>query len=338
MLAELEVIPDRAVRRRFTVGCVRALFVEVITARLRDWTAHPVALVIALAAGLVIAALDQASDTRGPMWIALAATSTLFAWWRPGAAWRWGLVLALGIPLFAVVSGTYGPYVYDPADTMYGIPPAIVIALVVGRVRRRIPPRMIAIVAISVAWGTRQSDAQSAIARRELPAADIAPFADSVFATYLQGSPQPSLAFLVVKDGAIVFARGYGMEDAAGGRAVDPDSTIFWLGSITKLLTAEAMMREVDRGRVTLDAAATRYLGWRLPSRSGWRAITVEDLLTHTAGLERLRAATPCRRGGLALHARVRRGRGLGHPVGSAGCACGWTDLQCGRRRRADRT
>jgi hypothetical protein len=91
---------------------------------------------MAFAAGLVIAVLDQASDTRGTMWISLVATSALFAWWRPAAAWRWGLLLAIGIPCLAAVSDTRSPYVFDRADAMYGTPPAILTAVVVAHLQR----------------------------------------------------------------------------------------------------------------------------------------------------------------------------------------------------------
>ncbi|MDQ3697201.1 MAG: beta-lactamase family protein [Gemmatimonadota bacterium] len=286
MLAELEAIPDSVLRHPFAAGCVRALVVDVVAVRLRSCAAHPQTLALALAAGLAIAMLDQASDTRRPMWIALGATSALFAWWRPVAAWRWGLLVAAGIPLLAAVSDTRGPYAFDQADAMYGIVPAILVAMIVAFCRRRIRLLMISFVAISLATGARITNAQSTAMRRELTAAGISAFADSAFADYLQSSSQPSLAFVVVKDGAIIFARGYGAEDAAGSRPVDPDMTIFWLASLSKLVTTDAVMREVERGRIALGDSAMRYFEWQLPSPKAWRAITVEDLLTHTHGLD----------------------------------------------------
>lgn len=286
MLAEIAAIPDGVPRRRFAAGCVRALLIQAVAVRLRVWTTHPQVLGMTSAAGLAIAVLDQSSDTRRPMWIALIAASAMFAWWRPVAAWRWGLLLAIGIPFLAALSDARGPYTFDRADAMYGIPPAILTAVVFAGLRRRVGLMLLALVGISLAAGAHSASAQSPAVRRELTAADIATFADSVFADYLRGSPQPSLAFVVVKDGSILFARGYGNEDAAGTRGVDPDATIFWLASLSKLVTTEAVMREVDRGRLALSAPAAQYLEWELPSRRGWRAITVEDLLTHTSGLD----------------------------------------------------
>jgi CubicO group peptidase (beta-lactamase class C family) len=286
MLAELEAVPAGPPRQRFATGCVRALLVEVVAVRLRIWTAHRQTLAMAFVAGLMIAALDQASETRGPMWISLVACSAVFAWYRPAAAWRWGLLLALGLPCLAAVSDSRGPYAFDRADAMYGMPPAILTALAVASLRRRSGPMVLAFAALSLAAATHSANAQSSVVRRELTATDVAIFADSAFADYVRSSPQPSLAFVVVKDGSIVFARGYGTEDAAGSRRVDPEATIFWMASLSKLITAEAVMREVDRGRIALGAPAAQYLDWELPRRRTWRAITVEDLLTHTSGLD----------------------------------------------------
>ena len=286
MLAEIAAIPDGLLRRRFAAGCVRALLVQLVAVHLRVWITHPQVLGMAAAAGFAIAVLDQSSDTRRPMWVALVAASSVFAWWRPVAAWRWGLLLAIGIPFLAAASDTHGPYAFDRADAMYGIPPAILTAVVVAGLRRRIRLMLLAFAGISLAAGAHSANAQSAVVRRQLAAADIATFADSAFADYLRSSPQPSLAFVVVKDGAIIFARGYGNEDAAGSRRVDPEATIFWLASLSKLMTTEAVMREVTGGRVALSTPAAQYLEWAFPSRKGWRAITVEDLLTHTSGLD----------------------------------------------------
>jgi len=286
MLAELAAISESAPRKRFGTGCVRALFAEVVTARLGEWIAHPRTVGMAFAVGLVIAVLDQASDTRSPMWISLVATSALFAWCRPAAAWRWGLLLAIGMPCLAAVSDTRGPYTFDRADAMYGMPPAILTAVVVASLRRHLRLILHGLAGISLVAGARSATAQSAGVRRELTVGDIATFADSAFADYLRGSPQPSLAFVVVKDGALVFAGGYGSEDAAGSRRVDPESTVFWMASLSKLVTTAAVMREVAGGRIALGAPAAQYLEWGLPSRKTWRAITVEDLLTHTSGLD----------------------------------------------------
>lgn len=287
MRAELEAVPEGRCRRRFVAGCIRALLVRVVVVRFERWATHPAILGLASAAGLMIGALDQAAGTRTPMWIALLASSAGLAWYRPSGAWRWGLLLAAGMPCLALASEGGGPYQFDRADALYGIPPAMLAAVAVAAVRRRVRRMgMLALVTgLGLAVGAPGVSAQTAV-RRELSTTDIGTFADSLLAEYLREASSPSLALVVVKDGAIVFSRGYGTEDAAGRRPVDPDSTKFWLASLTKLVTTDAVLREVDRGRVALDGPAAAHLGQPLPSRRGWRVVTVEDLLTHTAGLD----------------------------------------------------
>jgi CubicO group peptidase (beta-lactamase class C family) len=113
-------------------------------------------------------------------------------------------------------------------------------------------------------------------------AADIAALQTRLSPTTSTALPNP-LAFVVVKDRSIVFAAGYGTR-AAGSRRVDPTDASGW--HRFQLVTTEAVMREVDRGRITLGAPIRQYIKWGLPPRKTWRAITVEDLLTHTSGLD----------------------------------------------------
>ncbi len=285
MLAELNAIPEGIPRQRYLIGCVWALSVDMIAVRLRSWVSNPETIAMAFAAGIAIATLDRSSDSRRPLWTALIVVSALLAWWRPVAAWRWGLLVAAGVPILAHVSDGVGPYAFDPADTMYGVVPAIVVAVIAAGCRRLIRPIAL-ILAVFGATAARDLDAQTPSRYREITASDIAVFVDSAFADYLKRSSQPSLALVVVKDGAIIFAQGYGAEDAAGSRRVDPDSTVFWFASLSKVVTADAVMRELERGNVALNAPVTRFLDVRLPTRRGSRPVTLEDLLTHTHGFD----------------------------------------------------
>ena len=98
--------------------------------------------------------------------------------------------------------------------------------------------------------------------------------------------PCVGLAVAVVRGGSLVDFAGHGLADIASGTPVTPD-TVFRIGSVTKLFTAVAVMQLWERGLVDLDAPANAYLrAVRLvPARFGFRAPTVRQLLTHTAGL-----------------------------------------------------
>lgn len=93
------------------------------------------------------------------------------------------------------------------------------------------------------------------------------------------------LAIAVVKDGRLVFAKGYGTRDLAEGGAVD-EHTRFAIGSTTKAMTAAALAMLVEEGKVGWDDPVTKHLPWfRLKDPWLTREITVRDLLTHRAGL-----------------------------------------------------
>ncbi len=101
----------------------------------------------------------------------------------------------------------------------------------------------------------------------------------------------------VVKDGRLVFARGYGLADIEAQQPVQPDS-LFRIGSVSKVVTAVSILKLVEDGRLELDARAVTILQRFLPP-SGQVAdprltrITVRQLLTHTAGWDAAQSGDP---------------------------------------------
>ena len=93
---------------------------------------------------------------------------------------------------------------------------------------------------------------------------------------------------ILVRDGRIVARHDYGLADRARGQRVD-DRTIFHYGSITKTLTAIAVMQLRDRGRLTLDDRVTRYIPELRRMHDPFGAmdsITIRMLLSHSAGFQ----------------------------------------------------
>ncbi|WP_043980966.1 serine hydrolase [Novosphingobium sp. P6W] len=87
----------------------------------------------------------------------------------------------------------------------------------------------------------------------------------------------------VVKDGHVLFEKGYGYADIASGRRMDPARTIIRPGSITKLFTWTAVMQMVEAGKLDLDVDVNRYLDFKIPPYGG-RPITLRDIVTHRTG------------------------------------------------------
>ncbi|MGI5479051.1 serine hydrolase domain-containing protein [Streptomyces lavendofoliae] len=89
--------------------------------------------------------------------------------------------------------------------------------------------------------------------------------------------------FAEVRDGDRVWRGASGVADLRTGRPVTPGLR-HRVGSITKTFTAAAVMQQVERGRIRLDAPIGRYLPHLVPGERG-RRITVRMLLNHTSGI-----------------------------------------------------
>lgn len=98
------------------------------------------------------------------------------------------------------------------------------------------------------------------------------------------------MAVAVVRDGVPRWFHGHGFADVATGSPVGPD-TIFRIASITKTMTAIAVLQLWERRILDLDAPAGEYLrSYALvPASPDFRLATLRDLLTHTAGVRAVR-------------------------------------------------
>ncbi len=102
---------------------------------------------------------------------------------------------------------------------------------------------------------------------------------------YLKKMKVPGLAAAIVKDGEIACATGVGMADIERGRPVTED-TIFLIASVSKTVTATALMQLNERGAMRLDEDINPYLPFdiSLPGQDSM-PITFRQLLTHTASI-----------------------------------------------------
>ena len=80
---------------------------------------------------------------------------------------------------------------------------------------------------------------------------------------------------VVVKDGQVLTERGYGYADIAAEKPVDPKTTLFRPGSISKLFTWTAVMQQVEAGKIDLDADINKYLDFKIPPRGTVKPITM---------------------------------------------------------------
>ncbi|WAC51907.1 serine hydrolase domain-containing protein [Frigoribacterium sp. SL97] len=117
---------------------------------------------------------------------------------------------------------------------------------------------------------------------------DVDTWLDGAVGSALQTTGIPGATVSVVADGKVLTARGYGMADTGTGEtpaeAVDPERTLFRVGSVSKVVSATAIMQLVEKGDLDLDADVQQYLDFDLDTPKG--AVTLRHLLTHTAGFE----------------------------------------------------
>lgn len=109
---------------------------------------------------------------------------------------------------------------------------------------------------------------------------------DSIFQRFYEQRRLPGLVYGVVVDGQLVLNGQFGLTNVASKIPADRRS-LFRIASMSKSVTATAIMKLRDEGKVQLDAPAETYL----PEMKGLRllttdapVITVRDLLTHSAG------------------------------------------------------
>jgi CubicO group peptidase (beta-lactamase class C family) len=119
----------------------------------------------------------------------------------------------------------------------------------------------------------------------QLTAQDAGAWLDGLMPYGLAKNGLAGAVVVVVKDGQVLLAKGYGHADVAAAKPVDPASTLFRVGSISKLFTWTAVMQLVEQGRLGLDVDVNKYLDFRIPPRDG-QPVTLRELMTHTAGFE----------------------------------------------------
>jgi CubicO group peptidase (beta-lactamase class C family) len=122
-------------------------------------------------------------------------------------------------------------------------------------------------------------------ARGPTDRAEIETFLDDLLGKELETYHIAGAAVSVVKDGKLFFAKGYGYADVAKGIPVDPEKTLFRIGSLTKLFTWTAVMQLAEQGKLDLDTDINTYLDFRIPDTYP-QPITLKHLMTHTAGFE----------------------------------------------------
>lgn len=119
----------------------------------------------------------------------------------------------------------------------------------------------------------------------ELTADDLGAFLDGLLPLQIQRADIAGAVVAVVKDGKLLYAKGYGYSDVAKKAPVSPETTLFRPGSISKTFTWTAVMQQVEQGKLDLDRDVNDYLDFKVPPAFG-KPITLRNIMTHTSGFE----------------------------------------------------
>lgn len=127
--------------------------------------------------------------------------------------------------------------------------------------------------------------AAAALHGQELTATDLSAFLDGLVPQQIEKGDIAGAVVAVVKDGKVLFEKGYGYSDVEKKTPISPQDTLFRPGSISKTFTWTAVMQQVEQGKLNLDADVNQYLDFKIPPTFG-KPTTLRDIMTHRSGFE----------------------------------------------------
>jgi CubicO group peptidase (beta-lactamase class C family) len=119
-----------------------------------------------------------------------------------------------------------------------------------------------------------------------IDAADLEAFLDGWMSDAMAREHVAGATVSVVQGGQVVLKKGYGFASLNPRRPVDPDRSLFRVGSISKTFTWIMLMNDVEAGRIRLDAPINLYLPERARLPGRLREVTVRHLMDHSPGFE----------------------------------------------------
>jgi CubicO group peptidase (beta-lactamase class C family) len=120
---------------------------------------------------------------------------------------------------------------------------------------------------------------------------------DTYWSEFIARWKIPGASIAVMKDGRLVYARGFGYSDLEKKQIVQPDST-FRIASVSKTITSALVLRLVQDGKLSLETRVMDVLKDIVPfgGKLGdprWSQITIKMLLAHTAGFDMQKKPDP---------------------------------------------
>jgi D-alanyl-D-alanine carboxypeptidase len=113
--------------------------------------------------------------------------------------------------------------------------------------------------------------------------ATVAAIVDSMAKVYMAEKGPASISIAISRGTEILVERAWGVVDVTTKRPATP-ATVYKIGSVSKQFTAVLLLKQVERGKLSLTDSIGRYLTTGL--RPEWKPLIIEQLLNHTAGMQ----------------------------------------------------
>lgn len=115
---------------------------------------------------------------------------------------------------------------------------------------------------------------------------ELVAFMDGLISATMDDHRAAGAMVSIIQDGELLFQRGYGYANIADSVKVDPEKTLFRIGSISKLFTWIAVLQQVEAGNLDLDRDVNDYLETIKVPDTYEEPVTLRSLLSHTPGFE----------------------------------------------------
>jgi CubicO group peptidase (beta-lactamase class C family) len=116
--------------------------------------------------------------------------------------------------------------------------------------------------------------------------AALGDFIDGIMKAHIEELRIPGAVVAIIKNGKVLYAKGYGSQNIDKGIPVDPATSLFRIGSTSKLFTWTAVMQLVEQGKLDLDGDVNTYLKTFKIRDAFGKPVRIRDLMTHSAGWE----------------------------------------------------
>ncbi|MEL6660376.1 MAG: serine hydrolase [Bacteroidota bacterium] len=111
---------------------------------------------------------------------------------------------------------------------------------------------------------------------------------DKIAAVEMADQHIPGMTIAIVQAGKTILKKGYGYADMYTGKAVDPDQSIFRIGSVSKAVTLLALTKLIDEGRIDYDDDVSQYFPSIQNPNDYQEPLRIRHLLSHTTGLDQV--------------------------------------------------